>query len=98
MILFICMVLGSGFLVFFIGEGLLPYVDSGQMRLHVRAPEGTRIEETEQLFAQVEAGDSQYAAGDEIDLRSSTILDCRQAASAWCSVMRLPSAPRTATF
>jgi CzcA family heavy metal efflux pump len=41
-------------LVFLVGEDFFPYVDSGQMRLHVRAPEGTRIEETEQLFAQVE--------------------------------------------
>jgi len=54
MILFLLMVVGSGLLVFFIGEDFFPYVDSGQMRLHVRAPEGTRIEETEQLFAQVE--------------------------------------------
>jgi len=30
-------------------------VDTGQFRLHVRAPAGTRIEETEQVFAEVEA-------------------------------------------
>ena len=34
-------------LVLVVGEDFFPYVDSGQMRLHVRAPEGTRIEQTE---------------------------------------------------
>ncbi len=41
-------------LIFAIGRDFFPYVDSGQMRLHVRAPAGTRIEETEQIFASVE--------------------------------------------
>ena len=68
MILFICVVLGSGFLVFFIGEDFFPYVDSGQMRLHVRAPEGTRIEETEQVFAQVEDEIRRTLPPGEIDL------------------------------
>jgi len=68
MVLFILMVVGSGFLVFFIGEDFFPYVDSGQMRLHVRAPEGTRIEETEQLFAQVEDEIRRTLPPGEIDL------------------------------
>jgi len=38
----------------FLGEDFFPQVDAGQIRLHVRAPAGTRIEETEHLFAQVE--------------------------------------------
>jgi multidrug efflux pump subunit AcrB len=38
----------------FIGEDFFPYVDAGQIRLHVRAPGGMRIEETEQRFAAVE--------------------------------------------
>ncbi len=37
-----------------VGTDFFPYVDSGQLRLHVRAPEGTRIEETERVFGQVE--------------------------------------------
>jgi multidrug efflux pump subunit AcrB len=41
-------------LIPFIGEDFFPTVDAGQMRLHVRAPPGTRIEETEQFVAQVE--------------------------------------------
>ena len=38
----------------FLGEDFFPQVDAGQIRLHVRAPAGTRIEETERYFAQVE--------------------------------------------
>ncbi len=38
----------------FLGQDFFPQVDAGQIRLHVRAPAGTRIEETERYFAQVE--------------------------------------------
>jgi multidrug efflux pump subunit AcrB len=38
----------------FIGQDFFPKVDAGQIRLHVRAASGARIEETEQKFAQVE--------------------------------------------
>jgi len=38
----------------FLGQDFFPQVDAGQIRLHVRAPAGTRIEETEQYFAKVE--------------------------------------------
>jgi multidrug efflux pump subunit AcrB len=38
----------------FVGEDFFPTVDSGQLRLHARAPAGTRIEETEMIFANVE--------------------------------------------
>ena len=38
----------------FIGEDFFPYVDSGQMRLHVNPPQGMRIEDSEQYFAAVE--------------------------------------------
>jgi len=37
-----------------IGTDFFPQVDAGQIRLHVRCPGGTRIEETEQKFSQVE--------------------------------------------
>jgi multidrug efflux pump subunit AcrB len=37
-----------------IGTDFFPQVDAGQIRLHVRCPGGTRIEETEARFAQVE--------------------------------------------
>ena len=38
----------------YIGADFFPTVDAGQFRLHVRAPAGTRLEETEQLFGKVE--------------------------------------------
>jgi multidrug efflux pump subunit AcrB len=41
-------------LVPLLGRDFFPTVDAGQMQLHVRAPAGTRIEETERILAQVE--------------------------------------------
>jgi multidrug efflux pump subunit AcrB len=41
-------------LVFLIGTDFFPYVDSGQMRMHVYPPEGMRPEDSEQYFAAVE--------------------------------------------
>ena len=40
-------------LVPFLGRDFFPTVDSGQFRLHVRAPAGTRLESTAQRFYQV---------------------------------------------
>ncbi|MEI9892734.1 MAG: efflux RND transporter permease subunit [Chthoniobacter sp.] len=47
------MVVFSLCLVPFLGRDFFPEVDSGQFRLHVRAPEGTRLESTEERFYQV---------------------------------------------
>jgi CzcA family heavy metal efflux pump len=41
-------------LIPFLGQDFFPDTDSGQFILHVRAPTGTRIEETAKLFDQVE--------------------------------------------
>lgn len=41
-------------LYFFVGRDFFPLIDGGQIQLHVRAPAGTRIERTEQIFQQVE--------------------------------------------
>jgi multidrug efflux pump subunit AcrB len=46
--------LGSLALGLLVGQDFFPYIDSGQMRLHVRAQQGTRIEETERIFSEVE--------------------------------------------
>jgi multidrug efflux pump subunit AcrB len=40
-------VLASGLLLPIVGEDFFASVDAGMMRLHVRAPTGTRIEDTE---------------------------------------------------
>ena len=54
-----------------LGRDFFPQVDAGQMRLHVRAPPGTRIEQTQQDFAQVESTIRAIAGNSQID----TILD-----------------------
>jgi multidrug efflux pump subunit AcrB len=51
---FALFIFASLFLALFIGRDFFPTVDSGQMRLHARAPSGTRIEQTEVMFAAVE--------------------------------------------
>jgi multidrug efflux pump subunit AcrB len=51
---FSVLVVASLALVPLLGRDFFPTVDAGQMQLHVRAPAGTRIEETEQLLADVE--------------------------------------------
>jgi CzcA family heavy metal efflux pump len=52
--IFLAFCLASGCLVFFLGRDFFPNVDSGQMRLHVRARAGLRIEETARLVDEVE--------------------------------------------
>lgn len=60
---------GSAFcLVPFIGRDFFPVVDTGQFRLHVRAPVGTRIEVTEEYFGAVEAEIKQVIPPEEISL------------------------------
>ena len=54
-------------LVVFVGQDFFPYVDAGQMRLHVRCPTGTRIEEAEHVFADVEAEIRRVIPADELD-------------------------------
>ncbi|HUE64141.1 MAG TPA: efflux RND transporter permease subunit [Rhizomicrobium sp.] len=52
---FLAFVLLSLLLVPFLGRNFFPEVDAGEMNLHVRAPIGTRIEETAALFDHIEA-------------------------------------------
>src|SRR3954452_2321785 len=44
----------TAFLPFVVGLDFFPRVDAGQMRLHFRAPIGTRLEETERLVSRLE--------------------------------------------
>jgi multidrug efflux pump subunit AcrB len=50
-----------------VGRDFFPTVDSGQMRLHARAPSGTRIEKTEQIFGDIEAEIRRWIPPNEID-------------------------------
>jgi multidrug efflux pump subunit AcrB len=54
LIVFLAFALASLALYPFVGRDFFPTVDAGQLRMHVRAPAGTRIEETEAYFQQVE--------------------------------------------
>ncbi len=38
----------------YVGRDFFPAIDGGQIQLHVRAPAGTRIEKTEQIFEAIE--------------------------------------------
>jgi multidrug efflux pump subunit AcrB len=48
-------VLSAALLTPLVGRDFFPKVDAGQIRLHVTAPAGTRLEETERTFSKVEA-------------------------------------------
>jgi len=70
----------TGFLAFcvlscglypFLGRDFFPSVDAGQIRLHLRAATGTRIEETARLADQVEAVIRELVPKDQLE----TILD-----------------------
>ena len=58
-------------LIPFLGRDFFPSVDSGQIRLHLRAPTGTRIEETARLADEVEAAIREMIPADQLE----TILD-----------------------
>ena len=60
-------------LVFFIGQDFFPYVDSGQMRLHILPPEGMRIEDSEQYFAAVEKEVRQVVPAGKVELMLDNI-------------------------
>ncbi|MFN7996308.1 MAG: efflux RND transporter permease subunit [Bryobacteraceae bacterium] len=60
----ICVACAS--LIPFIGTDFFPQVDAGQIRLHVRAPAGTRVEETEAYFRQVEDSIRRVVPPDEL--------------------------------
>src|SRR4249920_1519763 len=61
----------SCLLVPVLGRDFFPSVDAGQIRLHMRAPTGTRIEETARLADQVEAVIREIVPKDQLE----TILD-----------------------
>jgi multidrug efflux pump subunit AcrB len=58
----------AGVLLPFVGQDFFPQVDAGQFRLHVRAPAGTRLEKTEQIFTQVENEIRQIIPEQELEI------------------------------
>lgn len=65
---FAVLFIGSLGLYPFIGQNFFPTVDAGQLRLHIRVPTGTRVEETERRFRQVEEIIKKVIPKDELDL------------------------------
>jgi multidrug efflux pump subunit AcrB len=51
-----------------LGRDFFPQVDAGQMRLHVRAPPASRLEETQRYFAEVENAIRQIVGKDQIEV------------------------------
>jgi multidrug efflux pump subunit AcrB len=62
---FICL---SACLLPFIGQDFFPNVDAGTFRLHVRTAPGTRIEEVERIFGQVEGTIREVVPADELSM------------------------------
>jgi CzcA family heavy metal efflux pump len=58
----------SACLIPFIGQDFFPSVDAGTFRLHVRTPPGTRIEEVERIFGQVEATIREVVPANELSM------------------------------
>ena len=66
--LFAVVVASGALLLPFVGRDFFPTVDAGQFRLHVRAPAGTRVEQTEVYFSQVESAIREVIPVDEVEL------------------------------
>jgi multidrug efflux pump subunit AcrB len=72
----------SAFLVFyalsfclipFVGQDFFPAIDGGQLRLHIMAPPGSRIEEAERVFMEVERGVRSIIPEDQIKVITQNI-------------------------
>lgn len=63
---FVLVVLLTSAMVPFIGRDFFPSVDAGQFRLHLRAPAGSRLEETERIAARTEALVREVIPGTEV--------------------------------
>jgi multidrug efflux pump subunit AcrB len=64
---FLLLCLTAFLLLPWLGQDFFPAVDSGQFTLHLRAPTGTRIEETARLCDEVEASIRQTVPSNEMD-------------------------------
>ena len=68
-VIFFLALIGISCLMFpWLGMDFFPQVDAGQMRLHVRCPPGTKIEQTQEDFAKVEQAIRQIVGSKQIDV------------------------------
>ena len=72
-IAFVVLIVVSALLFPLLGRDFFPQVDAGQMRLHVRAPAGTRLEKTQQYFSEVETEIRKLVGNDQIDVMLDNI-------------------------
>ncbi|MBP7578377.1 MAG: efflux RND transporter permease subunit, partial [Candidatus Obscuribacter sp.] len=72
----------GGFLVFYacsmtllpmIGQDFFPAIDAGQLRLHVNARPGTRVEETERVFKRIEKAIRELITPGEVEIITDNI-------------------------
>lgn len=63
----------SFFLLPHIGEDFFPAIDAGQLRLHVNARPGTRVEETERIYKRIEAAIRKIIPAEEIIMVTDNI-------------------------
>jgi multidrug efflux pump subunit AcrB len=79
---FLAITVASFALATLVGEDFFPNVVSGQMRLHARAPAGTRIEDTELRFAALEDEIRKVIPADQID----TLIDNIGIPNSWPAI------------
>ena len=79
---FMAISIASFGLAWLVGKDFFPDVDSGQMKLHARAPAGTRIEQTEVRFSAIEREIRAAIPAGELD----TIIDNIGVPNSWSSL------------
>jgi multidrug efflux pump subunit AcrB len=65
---FVLVLAGTAAIAGFVGQDFFPTVDAGQIRMHVNAPIGTRIEETGVIFSKVEDEIRRIISKEDLDV------------------------------
>jgi multidrug efflux pump subunit AcrB len=68
-----CAIVATIPLIYVVGEDFFPTVDAGMMRMHVRAPTGTRLERSEQIVQAIETSIRKIIPPDELESISDNI-------------------------
>ena len=68
LLVFVLVLVSAAFITPWVGQDFFPQVDAGQIRLHVNAPPGTRIEDTGIIFSQVQDEMRRVIAKEDLDV------------------------------
>jgi multidrug efflux pump subunit AcrB len=68
-----CAIVATIPLIYVVGEDFFPTVDAGMMRMHVRAPTGTRLERSEQIVQAIETSIRKIIPANELESISDNI-------------------------